>query len=167
MELEIIPKEEMIETINVKNQFFLIEKKLTHTESTYGLFFITEENKFLLKFYGLGESIAIIDKMDNQKISSSIIKANCGDYRLRNLDKLFKKHNVRVGDVIKFYVDTNNKQIFVDFVNIEVKKLVYIESRNQVILALNVNLLKSAGFEPGSRVNIIYSKDKIKIEKCS
>lgn len=44
---------------------------------------------------------------------------------------------------------------------IDKKKLSYIQSRNQVVLAFNPIALKRAGFELGGDVNIIFGKNKI------
>lgn len=165
MTLEIISEDEVIGTMHVKDEFVLIEKRLTHQDVTYGMFVFTEEDSFFQKFSKLGDSITIIDRRDKQKISAHIDKTNFGSYRITQLDELMKKHYVRVGDIAKCYIDVNDRQISVEFVNIEIKKLTFIESRNQVVLALNINLLKNAGFEPGSHVNVIYGRDKIIIEK--
>jgi len=40
--------------------------------------------------------------------------------------------------------------------NTEIKKLCHIRSRNQSTLALNMGLLKTAGFKPDEYVHVIY-----------
>lgn len=50
-----------------------------------------------------------------------------------------RKYDVDVGDIVRFYIDpTDNRKITVEFINVDIKKLTYIESRNQVVLTFTV-----------------------------
>lgn len=148
--MELLKKEDVYED--------KIKKILTSEDIKYGAI------EFIYNFSGTELDMTIIDKANKQKYESILIKINHESCRIGNLKELLDKHYVKVGDIAKLYIDIDNKQISVEFVNIEVKTLTFIESRNQVIVALNLKLLKNAGYEPGSRVNIVYCKDTIIIE---
>lgn len=48
---------------------------------------------------------------------------------------------------------------------VDIKRITNANSRNQIFIGLNPELLKETVFKPGSHVNIIYEKDRIIIVK--